>query len=75
MHITHFLFRMSVGLGMTTEEWEDLKSQVDNSFWVMRVIGKSRSFENTRRPDYMRHSEGYPPLPNDYDGFSCGAHK
>ncbi|KAI5122786.1 hypothetical protein M0805_000130 [Coniferiporia weirii] len=47
---------MSVGLGMTEEEWSDLKSKVDDSFWVMRVIG-------------------YPPLPNDYDGFSCGAHK
>ncbi|KAH7928396.1 Clavaminate synthase-like protein [Leucogyrophana mollusca] len=47
---------MAVGLGMTTEEWEDLRSQVDDSFWVMRIIG-------------------YPPLPNDHDGFSCGAHK
>ncbi|EIN12600.1 Clavaminate synthase-like protein [Punctularia strigosozonata HHB-11173 SS5] len=47
---------MAVGLGMTHEEWEQLKSQVDESFWVMRVIG-------------------YPPLPNNYDGFSCGAHK
>ncbi|EJC98113.1 Clavaminate synthase-like protein [Fomitiporia mediterranea MF3/22] len=46
---------MSVGLGMTPEEWEQLKSKVDNSFWVMRAIG-------------------YPPLPNDYDGYSCGAH-
>ncbi|KAI9443220.1 Clavaminate synthase-like protein [Lactarius indigo] len=47
---------MAMGLGMTDAEWEDLKSQVDDSFWVMRIIG-------------------YPPLPNDDDGFSCGAHK
>ncbi|PPQ89672.1 hypothetical protein CVT25_013858 [Psilocybe cyanescens] len=47
---------MSIGLGMTSEEWHDLRSQVDDSFWVMRVIG-------------------YPSLPNDHDGFSCGAHK
>ncbi|KAH7909025.1 Clavaminate synthase-like protein [Hygrophoropsis aurantiaca] len=47
---------MAVGLGMTTEEWDDLRNQVDDSFWVMRIIG-------------------YPPLPNDHDGFSCGAHK
>jgi len=47
---------MSVGLGMTSDEWLELRSKVDDSFWVMRVIG-------------------YPPLPNDYDGFSCGAHK
>jgi len=47
---------MAVGLGMTSEEWLDLRAQVDDSFWVMRVIG-------------------YPPLPNDDDGFSCGAHK
>uniref|UniRef100_A0A8H7XPF6 Fe2OG dioxygenase domain-containing protein n=1 Tax=Psilocybe cubensis TaxID=181762 RepID=A0A8H7XPF6_PSICU len=47
---------MSMGLGMTSQEWQDLRSQVDDSFWVMRVIG-------------------YPPLPNDHEGFSCGAHK
>ncbi|KAJ7784577.1 hypothetical protein B0H16DRAFT_1402573 [Mycena metata] len=47
---------MAVGLGMTPDEWQDLRGQVDDSFWVMRAIG-------------------YPPLPNDSDGFSCGAHK
>lgn len=47
---------MSVGLKMTTEEWLELRAQVDDSFWVMRIIG-------------------YPPLPTDDDGFSCGAHK
>jgi len=47
---------MAVGLGMTAKEWQDLHAQVDDSFWVMRVIG-------------------YPPLPDDHDGFSCGAHK
>ncbi|GJJ15759.1 hypothetical protein Clacol_010037 [Clathrus columnatus] len=47
---------MAEGLGLTTEEWESLRSQVDDSFWVMRVIG-------------------YPPLPDDHDGISCGAHK
>ncbi|KAF9481160.1 Clavaminate synthase-like protein [Pholiota conissans] len=30
---------MSIGLGMTREEWAELRSQVDDSFWVMRVIG------------------------------------
>ncbi|KAK0439805.1 hypothetical protein EV421DRAFT_824592 [Armillaria borealis] len=47
---------MADGLGMTSEEREDLCRQVDDSFWVMRAIG-------------------YPSLPNDHDGFSCGAHK
>jgi len=47
---------MAAGLGMTSEEWQDLRAKVDDSFWVMRVIG-------------------YPPLQNDHDGFSCGAHK
>jgi hypothetical protein len=28
-----------VGLGMTDAEWEDLKAQVDDSFWVLRIIG------------------------------------
>jgi hypothetical protein len=31
--------RMAVGLGMTDAEWEDLKAQVDDSFWVLRIIG------------------------------------
>lgn len=31
--------RMSVGLGMTRKEWEELKRNVDDSFWVMRIIG------------------------------------
>ena len=28
-----------MGLGMTEAEWEDLKAQVDDSFWVLRIIG------------------------------------
>jgi len=47
---------MSLGLQLTPAEWLDLRRQVDNSFWVLRVIG-------------------YPPLPEEHDGFSCGAHK
>ncbi|KAF8326982.1 uncharacterized protein EI90DRAFT_2975353 [Cantharellus anzutake] len=47
---------MATGLGMDKDEWQDLRSQMDDSFWVMRLIG-------------------YPPLPNDHDGYSCGAHK
>ncbi|KAL0961069.1 hypothetical protein HGRIS_006053 [Hohenbuehelia grisea] len=48
---------MALGLGMSTQEWQELlRGQVDDSFWVMRIIG-------------------YPPLPTDHDGFSCGAHK
>ncbi|KAJ4482141.1 Clavaminate synthase-like protein [Lentinula aciculospora] len=47
---------MAYGLGMTADEWKELRGSVDDSFWVMRAIG-------------------YPPLPNDHDGFSCGAHK
>jgi isopenicillin N synthase-like dioxygenase len=47
---------MADGLGLMNEEWEHLKGQVNDSFWVFRMIG-------------------YPPLPKDDDGFSCGAHK
>ncbi|KAI6122501.1 hypothetical protein EDD16DRAFT_1691831 [Pisolithus croceorrhizus] len=46
---------MANGLGLSEDEWKELRSQVDNSFWIVRAIG-------------------YPPLPDDYDGFSCGAH-
>lgn len=34
---------MAVGLGLTAEEWLDLRSKVDDSFWVLRVIGTSVS--------------------------------
>ncbi|KDQ62432.1 hypothetical protein JAAARDRAFT_122490 [Jaapia argillacea MUCL 33604] len=47
---------MAVGLGLTPEEWDELHVQVDDPFWVMRVIG-------------------YPPLPSEDEGLSCGAHK
>jgi len=47
---------MAHGLGLNEEEWLDLKGKIDDSFWVMRVIG-------------------YPPLSNEADGISCGAHK
>ncbi|KAI0761969.1 hypothetical protein BD413DRAFT_586803, partial [Trametes elegans] len=47
---------MAAGLGLSPEEWAELRNKVDDSFWVMRIIG-------------------YPPLPNGYDGFSCGAHR
>lgn len=30
---------MATGLGMSSEEWGDLRAKVDDSFWVMRVIG------------------------------------
>ncbi|ELU44416.1 hypothetical protein AG1IA_01557 [Rhizoctonia solani AG-1 IA] len=46
---------MADGLGMTGEEWLDLRAKIDDSFWVMRVIG-------------------YPPLKDEADGISCGAH-
>ena len=34
---------MSVGLGVTHEEWEELKGNVDDSFWIMRIIGSFSS--------------------------------
>ncbi len=37
--LTSLVCSMAVGLGMTDEEFEQLKTQVDDSFWVMRVIG------------------------------------
>ena len=30
---------MAAGLGMAPNEWAELRAQVDDSFWVMRVIG------------------------------------
>ena len=62
-----------MGLGMTNDEWEDLKAQVDDSFWVLRIIGPL-CYTTLSRVLNLRLL-GYPPLPNDDDGFSCGAHK
>lgn len=66
---------MAVGLGMSPEEWEHLKSQVDDSFWVMRVIGVHEVLGLRRAVILIGASLGYPPLPKDHDGVSCGAHK
>lgn len=30
---------MATGLGMTSDEWNALRKDVDDSFWVMRAIG------------------------------------
>ena len=65
---------MSVGLGMTPEEWEGLRTQVDDSFWVMRIIGLFL-FTYYSAKTNAEECPGYPPLFNDHDGFSCGAHK
>lgn len=67
---------MAAGLGMTPAEWDDLRAQVDDSFWVLRVIGP-RLFTNVPLGCLLVTcaNPGYPPLPNDRDGFSCGAHK
>jgi hypothetical protein len=40
---------MAEGLGMTKEEWKELRAQVDDSFWVMRVIGKSDYLASKKR--------------------------
>ena len=67
--------RMAAGLGMTPEEWEELKSQVSDSFWVMRIIGAVYTRLSVTGRSRLNYLTGYPPLPNDYQGFSCGAHK
>lgn len=33
---------MCDGLGLSMEEWEEMRAMVDDSFWVMRVIGAWR---------------------------------
>lgn len=58
---------------MTNKEWEELKGKVDDSFWVMRIIGEG--INSGINGLYSEIIIGYPPLPNNYDGYSCGAHK
>lgn len=31
---------MAMGLGLNNKQWLELRSMVDDSFWVMRVIGE-----------------------------------
>jgi hypothetical protein len=59
---------------MTSEEWAALRKQVDKSFWVMRMIG-GVIFQFKAIHILIVRREGYPPLPSEHDGFSCGAHK
>lgn len=67
---------MASGLGMHAEEWNELRAQVDDSFWVMRIIGSFPNLAGRNDPiDRLVRFVGYPPLPDDHDGFSCGAHK
>lgn len=42
VHKTEWVTRMAYGLGMNAEEWQELRAQVDDSFWVMRIIGSFR---------------------------------
>lgn len=65
--------RMATGLGMTPEEWAELRTKVDDSFWVMRAIGAFYMLLISTVPDIC--CSGYPPLPGDHDGISCGAHR
>lgn len=76
-HLLICAFRMADGLGMNAEEWQELRSMVEDSFWVMRVIGMCNVGHSQRilltRAHYRR--SGYPPLPEGAEGVSCGAHK
>lgn len=65
--------RMAHGLGMNEQEWLELRKKIDDSFWVMRVIGASVHLCQDPVPNLA--SPGYPPLKSEADGISCGAHK
>ena len=69
------VYRMAIGLGATPEEWEELKGCVDDSFWVMRIIGSLNPPPFVVVVKRCMTGSGYPPLPDDHDGFSCGAHR
>lgn len=42
---------MACGLGMDAEEWHELRAQVDDSFWVMRIIGSSPTMPGSPQKD------------------------
>ena len=47
------MLRMAVGLGLSEEEQDDLLKQVDDSFWVMRVIGELSPRSEPRCPSEL----------------------
>lgn len=53
-------YSMALGLGMTDEEWKDLKAQVDDSFWVMRVIGPCSLLYSSRHSPSHQATLNYP---------------
>lgn len=48
VHKTEEVTRMAYGLGMDAEEWHELRAQVDDSFWVMRIVGSSPTTSSLR---------------------------
>ena len=63
---------MADGLGCTPAEKEDWRGMIDDSFWVMRMIGESPTTQDMMLSEY---GAGYPPLPDGAEGISCGEHK
>lgn len=49
-----------MGLGMTPDEWQELRSKVDDSFWVMRVIGTRPPMFNAAVQVTRVHLQGIP---------------
>lgn len=66
---------MALGLGMTPDEWQQLRGQVDDGFWGLRTIGLFVYPPQVHSYNRIYTLPGYPPLPTDHDGFSCGAHR
>lgn len=46
---------MCDGLGMTPLEWEGMRAMVNDSFWVMRVIGTWRGSTSLTRDSVASH--------------------
>lgn len=66
---------MADGLGMREEEWVRLRRLVDDSFWVMRLIGGSELTFSPSMATVLTERSGYLPLPDGADVVSCGEHK
>jgi isopenicillin N synthase-like dioxygenase len=73
----------AVGLKLDDKQWRELESKVQNSFWYARVL-HHRLLISLYLLGFWKHGHsrkrvmrciGYPRMPADHDGVSCGEHK
>lgn len=65
---------LGLGMDLEGEEWKQMEEMTAESFWVMRSVFSFSPFAPSLILQCHR-CIGYPSLPADAPGVSCGAHK